>query len=101
MSGIYHKQRVRVRGRMAGLSLLALFISGCGITEPLVVQADYGSSVRQMIGLQTLDPLVAANPNPEPVMGLDGVKAGAILETYRVKPPEAPTVQNIINIGTP
>lgn len=93
-------KEVRSMSRMMSLALLGLVITGCGTTEPVWVRADYGLSVKRMVSAQTLNPLVSANPSREPVMGLDGVKSGGILQNYRKEVSEPAQINNIINIGT-
>jgi type IV pilus biogenesis protein CpaD/CtpE len=75
-----------------GLGLLGLIIAGCA-TEPSKVEANFGSSVRNAIALQTADPNRDAP-------GLDGEKAGVVLQTYRgdVAKPER-VQQDLIRIN--
>lgn len=80
-------------------SLLAIGISGCGITEPRNVENDYGASVHRIIAAQTYRPLVVANPDLEPVKSLDGEKASGILQAYREDVPKPAQIQNVINIA--
>ncbi|MGB5254631.1 MAG: hypothetical protein WBN68_18135, partial [Sedimenticolaceae bacterium] len=59
------------------------------------VEANFGSSVRNAIALQTADP----NSNAP---GLDGEKAGAVLQTYRgdvAKPEKVERDLIRINLG--
>lgn len=85
--------------RLAVLSLPVVLASACAPIEPVRVDAAFGTSVEQTIEAQTLNPWAAANPDPEPVMGIDGPKAEAVLEAYRQdvsRPPaEIPSVINI------
>ena len=57
------------------LAAAVLFGLGCE-SQPTAVEANFGSSVRNAIALQTAQP-------GQPVPGLDGVKAEAVLEAYR------------------
>jgi len=85
---------------IASLTLLIMLASGCSsVTEPVRVEQDFGNSVRQMIAAQTLNPMTVANPDPEPVMGLDGPKAMGVLEVYREDIPKPAEIQNVINIS--
>lgn len=77
-----------------GLGLFALVLAGCS-TEPSKVEANFGSSVRNAIALQTSDPNNDAR-------GLDGEKAGAVLQTYRgdvAKPEKVERDLIRINLG--
>lgn len=63
------------------LAAATLLLSGCADTP--VADADYGSSVQQMVQAQTYDPAAASNP-PElaPEMA-DGARLENALDVYR------------------
>lgn len=62
------------------LTVAALLTAGCADTP--LSDADYGSSVRQMVQAQTLDPAAASNP-PALAPETDGARLEKALETYR------------------
>lgn len=62
-------------------ALVVAFASGCATDS--YTDENFGSSVRQMIRAQIYDPVAAERPSPDPVTGLDGQQAGAILEQHR------------------
>ena len=63
---------------------LFLLISSTGCsTGPTAVERDYGNSVRNMIKAQTLDPIAAAAPDPNPVDYGDGERLEHVLDAYR------------------
>ena len=80
---------------------LFLLISSTGCsTGPTAVERDYGNSVRNMIQAQTLDPLAAAAPDPNPIDYGDGERVDHVLEAYRsdVSAPEDVSQDIIINV---
>jgi len=60
---------------------VALLIAGCADTP--LADADYGSSVRQMVQAQTFDPAAASNPPELPPENADGARLESALEVYR------------------
>ncbi len=56
-------------------------IAGCADTP--VADADYGSSVNQMVQAQTLDPIAASNPPELAPQITDGARLENALEVYR------------------
>jgi len=56
-------------------------IAGCADTP--LADADYGSSVKQMLQAQTLDPVAASNPPELAPEITDGVRLENALEVYR------------------
>jgi hypothetical protein len=56
-------------------------IAGCADTP--VADADYGSSVSQMVQAQTLDPIAASNPPELAPQITDGARLENALEVYR------------------
>lgn len=69
-----HIKQFRIAGVLLSISSF-VWIAGCQ-TTPSMVEANFGSSVRNQIALQT------AAPNSE-VHGMDGTKASVVLGTYR------------------
>ena len=57
------------------LAVAVLLAGGCE-SQPSAVEANFGSSVRNIVAVQTAQP-------GQPAPGLDGNKAEAVLETYR------------------
>jgi hypothetical protein len=69
-------------------------LTGCE-SAPTATEQNFGSSVRNMIELQTAEPA-------EPALGMDGQKAEAVLESYRqdvAKPKEVNRDIIQINLG--
>ena len=83
---------------LAGVSM-ALLIGGCVTSEPTRLDAQFGSSVANMIEGQTYNPAAANDPESRPVMSMEGVKAQGNLEAYRRDVPNKPTVQDIRDLG--
>ena len=65
----------------AALALATSLLAGCADTP--LADADYGTSVRQMVQAQTFDPVAAANPPALAPEITDGARLEAALETYR------------------
>lgn len=63
------------------LAIVPLLISACADTP--LADADYGTSVRQMVQAQTLDPAAAANPPALAPEITDGQRLEQALEVYR------------------
>ncbi len=86
--------------RKASLGLVLALSLGCTSTDPVRVEQDFGSSVRNMVQQQTYDPTAAVNPTAEPPMSYDGYKAKRTLETYRgdIAHPEEAEVTPLLNI---
>jgi hypothetical protein len=61
----------------------SLLILGCAGTSPKNVERDFGNSVRQMVQSQTLDPVTAANPDPDAPDSGDGQRLNNALDAYR------------------
>ena len=94
-----------ISGRTAfGSVVTALIVvsltSGCA-TEPTATEADFGNSVRQMIRAQTYNPDTLENPSREPVTGLDGEYAEAVVDAYKgdIAKPEQVRNEIQINVG--
>ena len=64
----------------AGLLALAI-LSGCAQTSPHW-EKNFGTSLRASLAAQVADPAAARNPNPNPVIGLDGRAAAAAAHRY-------------------
>lgn len=62
-------------------ALLVLACSGCVQTSPHW-DKNFGTSLRASLASQVADPAAAANPNPNPVAGLDGRAAAAASQRY-------------------
>jgi hypothetical protein len=65
----------------AAVALTTVAIAGCADTP--LSDADYGSSVRQMIAAQTFDPATASNPAELPPEMTDGARLENALDVYR------------------
>jgi type IV pilus biogenesis protein CpaD/CtpE len=101
----FKRRPVVTSGKTAFGSVLASLIvvalaSGCA-TEPSGVEEDFGTSVRQMIRAQTYDPSTLENPSREPVTGLDGEYAEAVVDAYKgdIAKPEQVRNEIEINVG--
>lgn len=75
---------------------IALLLGGC-TSEPKHLDAQFGSSVRDTIAAQTLNP--GAGDDTTPVMSMDGRKAAGTLEAYRQDVQKKIQVRDVINIG--
>ena len=64
----------------AGLLAIAS-LSGCAQTSPHW-EKNFGTSLRASLAAQVADPAAARNPNPNPVLGLDGSAAAAVARRY-------------------
>lgn len=64
-------------------SLLLLTTLGACISDPKVVEEDFGKSVRQMVNGQIAEPAVASNPELEGPLLIDGVAASESVGGYR------------------
>lgn len=60
-----------------------VFLSGCADwkSKPVVVDENWGNSVRNMVRAQTLNPGSAYGD--QPVLGLDGQKSQGTIKVYR------------------
>jgi hypothetical protein len=72
-----HMSRILI-GTVTALATLAA--AGCADTPS---DADYGTSVNQMIQAQTYDPAASANPPEQPPMASDGARLDNALTVYR------------------
>jgi type IV pilus biogenesis protein CpaD/CtpE len=63
------------------LLALTVLVSGCADTPR--IDADYGSSVKQMVQAQTLDPAAASNPPELAPEMTDGARLQNALDVYR------------------
>ena len=78
-----------------------LLIAGCA-PNPVRVEASYGDSVRSMVHNQIANPQAAANPDREPVLGLDGSKGENVLSEHVdnvSKPAQETTNEITLNVG--
>lgn len=71
-------------------------LSACVATTPHW-DAQFGASVKSAVSQQTCNP--EAVRNTDPVAGLDGRAAGAVLERYEKTFSAPPQQQNIFTIG--
>lgn len=62
---------------------ITIFLSGCADwkSTPVVVDENWGKSVRNMVEAQTLNPDSAYAD--QPVLGIDGQKSQGTIEAYR------------------
>lgn len=69
--------------RLNTLAALLAFasLSGCAQTSPQW-EKNFGTSLRASLASQVADPAAARNPNPNPVVGLDGRAAAAANQRY-------------------
>lgn len=66
------------------LSVMAVGSTACTHLEPTRVSRDFGNSNRSMINNQLFDAKTSMEPSEAATTGLDGNKAGRIIEAYRV-----------------
>lgn len=82
--------------------LVSLLLSACADNgyEPVVLDGQFGRSVRQVSQAQLLNPQAAANPPKKVPQKLDGLVGQNIMNTYRQSFGQAqPTQPVTINIG--
>lgn len=78
-------------------ALLASFaVAGCATHTPNLDQR-FGDAVNTAKAQQTLNP--DASQNTDPVMGLDGKAANAVIDRYHRSYERPPATTNIFNIG--
>jgi hypothetical protein len=65
----------------SAVAVATVAIAGCADTP--LSDADYGSSVKQMVQAQTFDPAAASNPAELPPEMTDGARLENALEVYR------------------
>lgn len=86
---------------LAGLLLLSACVDNG--YKPVVLERDFGRSVRQVTQAQYLNPKVAAKPPVGIVSkkGMDGTAGQSVVNTYRTSFGQAQPVQPVtINIGS-
>lgn len=64
------------------LATLLVFGAGCA-TQETATEKDFGKSVRSMITEQTLNPMHAMLPDPEPVDEGNGERLNNAMEAYK------------------
>lgn len=93
-----------IKTRIAGLAplFLGLTVTACAHQQADRVEADFGASKRAMLNGQFYDPEAAANPSTEAPTGMDGGKAGKVLEAYRGDNADRKVVSEpiVIDIGS-
>lgn len=67
--------------KSSALVVVTTLLSGCADTP--VADADYGSSVQQMVQAQTFDPAAASNPPELAPETADGARLKNALDVYR------------------
>ena len=81
------------------IGLIAVFLIGAGCAGPSRVAMDYGTSYKLAKFNQTLNP--EAEKSLEPVIGLDGAGAKAVIEKYKKDfEKEPPKPVYIIPVGS-
>lgn len=78
--------------------LVSLGLLG-GCTSESYDNAQFGSSVRQMVKAQTLYPHTAQHPSAKPVEGVDGTLADNVLDQYRKSVSQPQQIHNAIQIN--
>jgi hypothetical protein len=81
--------------KLPALIVVAL-LGGCATTTPEVLDSKFGDAVNMAKAQQTLHP--EASQNTQPVEGIDGKSADALINRYH-KGFEAPPAPNIFSIG--
>lgn len=67
--------------KSSALAIATVAVAGCADTP--LSDADYGSSVKQMVQAQTFDPAAAANPPELAPEMTDGARLENALDVYR------------------
>ena len=67
--------------KLFAIALLLVVTSGCA--NESAVERDFGNSARHVFRAQTLDPIAAVAPDPEPVDYGDGQRLEAVIDAYR------------------
>ena len=80
---------------LAGL-LASAALSGCAPTTPRL-DANFGDAVNTAKAQQTLNP--DASLNTDPVAGLDGTAANAVIDRYNKSYEKPPAPTNVFSIG--
>lgn len=70
----------------SAVALAAVAVAGCADTP--LADADYGSSVQQMVQAQIFDPAAASNPAELPPEATDGARLENALDVYRKDVPK-------------
>ena len=73
----------------SAVAIATVAIAGCADTP--LADADYGSSVQQMVQAQIFDPATAANPAELPPEMTDGARLENALDVYRKDVPKGNT----------
>lgn len=82
--------------------LISLLLSACADNgyKPVVLDSQFGKSVKQVSQAQLLNPKVAANPSQKISKKLDGLAGQNIMNSYRQSFGQTQQVQNVtINVG--
>lgn len=85
----------------SAVAIATVAIAGCADTP--LSDADYGSSVKQMVQAQTFDPVAASNPPELAPQITDGPRLESALEVYRKDVPKGNTEVKqpvVFEIGT-
>lgn len=83
-----------LRCKMVISLALAGALAGCAVTEPVMLQSDYGRSVSQMTSAQLYNPAAALKPSPKPVKGMDGTLGQNVMRNYRYVPNPADVLRS-------
>ncbi len=81
------------------LLIAVVLASGCS-PQPTVPVAEFGSSVRNVMGSQIHDPEAATNPDPDAIEGGDPYRLDAVLDALRSDVAKPQEVQQPIVINT-
>jgi len=76
--------------------LASVALAGCATKTPALDQ-HFGDAVNAAKAQQTINP--DASQNTEPVVGMDGQAANAVINNYHKSYQQPPATTNIFNIG--
>jgi hypothetical protein len=79
---------------LVSLALAGMLVGCATVTEPVVIESDFGNSVEQMAAAQFYDPQAALNPSLEPVKGTDGSLGQNVMSRYRYVPNPADVLRS-------
>lgn len=79
------------------LLVLLLLLAGCASTTTPKLDSKFGDAVNAAKAQQTLNPDASQNTNP--VVGMDGQAANAVVDRYHKSYEKPPSTGNVFTIG--
>ena len=83
--------------RFSLLASLMAALAGCAATSTPQLDSTFGDAVNAAKAQQTMNP--DASQNTEPVAGMDGKAANAVMDRYHKSFEKPPVTGNVFNIG--